>query len=60
LTIRRFSSRTTPLDQGFLADQLQGARSYRRIADVHAIDALCKYFACTPCELLAQVTDEKD
>jgi putative transcriptional regulator len=25
-----------------------------------AIDALCKYFACTPCELLAQVTDEKD
>jgi hypothetical protein len=32
LTIRRFSSRTTPLDQGFLADQLQGARSYRRIA----------------------------
>jgi putative transcriptional regulator len=25
-----------------------------------AIDALCKYFGCTPCELLAQVTDEKD
>ncbi len=23
-----------------------------------AIDALCKYFGCTPCELLAQVTDE--
>jgi hypothetical protein len=32
LTIRRFSSRTTPLDRGFLAEQLQGARSYRRIA----------------------------
>ncbi|WP_242523195.1 hypothetical protein [Thiocystis minor] len=32
MTIRRFSSRTTPLDRGFLAEQLQGARSYRRIA----------------------------
>ncbi|WP_242464071.1 hypothetical protein [Thiococcus pfennigii] len=32
MTIRRFSSRTTRLDRSFLAEQLQGARSYRRIA----------------------------
>jgi len=32
MTIRRFSSRTHRLDQSFLAEQLQGARSYRRIA----------------------------
>ncbi|MBK1725031.1 phospholipase D-like domain-containing anti-phage protein [Thiocystis violacea] len=32
MTIRRFSSRTRPLDQSFLAEHLQGARSYRRIA----------------------------
>ncbi|TVQ86030.1 MAG: helicase [Chromatiaceae bacterium] len=32
MTIRRFSTRTHRLDQGFLAEQLQGARSYRRIA----------------------------
>ena len=30
--IRRLSSRTHHLDQSFLAEQLQGARSYRRIA----------------------------
>jgi len=30
--IRRLSSRTQRLDQSFLAEQLQGARSYRRIA----------------------------
>jgi hypothetical protein len=30
--IRRFSSRTHRLDRSFLAEQLQGARSYRRIA----------------------------
>jgi superfamily II DNA or RNA helicase len=32
VAIRRFSSRTCRLDQSFLAEQLQGARSYRRIA----------------------------
>ena len=32
MAIRRFSSRTCRLDQSFLAEQLQGARSYRRIA----------------------------
>ena len=32
MTISRFSSRTHRLDQSFLAEQLQGARSYRRIA----------------------------
>ncbi len=32
MTIRRLSSRTDRLDQSFLAEQLQGARSYRRIA----------------------------
>jgi hypothetical protein len=32
VAIRRFSSRTHRLDQSFLAEQLQGARSYRRIA----------------------------
>jgi len=32
VTLRRFSSRTGRLDQSFLAEQLQGARSYRRIA----------------------------
>jgi hypothetical protein len=32
MTIRRFSSRTQRLNQSFLAEQLQGARSYRRIA----------------------------
>ena len=32
MTIRRFSSRTHRLDQSFLAEHLQGARSYRRIA----------------------------
>jgi superfamily II DNA or RNA helicase len=32
MTIRRLSSRTQRLDQSFLAEQLQGARSYRRIA----------------------------
>jgi SNF2 family DNA or RNA helicase len=32
VTIRRLSSRTHRLDQSFLAEQLQGARSYRRIA----------------------------
>jgi superfamily II DNA or RNA helicase len=32
MTIRRRSSRTERLDQGFLAEQLQGVRSYRRIA----------------------------
>jgi len=32
LTIRRLSSRTDRLDQSFLAEQLKGARSYRRIA----------------------------
>lgn len=32
MTIRRRSSRTERLDQGFLAEQLKGARSYRRIA----------------------------
>jgi superfamily II DNA or RNA helicase len=32
LTIRRLSSRMQRLDQSFLAEQLRGARSYRRIA----------------------------
>ena len=32
MTLRRFSSRTQRLDQSFLAGQLQGAKSYRRIA----------------------------
>ncbi len=32
MSIRRFSSRTHRLDRSFLAEQLQGARSYRRIA----------------------------
>lgn len=32
MSIRRLSSRTHRLDQGFLAEHLQGARSYRRIA----------------------------
>lgn len=32
MTIRRLSSRTHRLDQSFLAEQLQGARSYHRIA----------------------------
>ncbi len=32
MTIRRLSSRTDRLDRSFLAEQLQGARSYRRIA----------------------------
>jgi superfamily II DNA or RNA helicase len=32
MTIRRFSSRSHRLDRSFLAEQLQGARSYRRIA----------------------------
>jgi ERCC4-related helicase len=32
MTIRRLSSRSHRLDQSFLAEQLQGARSYRRIA----------------------------
>ncbi|MBK1718769.1 phospholipase D-like domain-containing anti-phage protein [Thiocystis violacea] len=32
MAIRRFSSRVQRLDQSFLAEQLQGARSYRRIA----------------------------
>jgi hypothetical protein len=32
VTIRRFSSREHRLDETFLAEQLQGARSYRRIA----------------------------
>ena len=32
MTIRRLSSRTHRLDQSFLAEHLQGARSYRRIA----------------------------
>jgi hypothetical protein len=32
MTIRRLSSRIHRLDQGFLAEQLQGARSYHRIA----------------------------
>ena len=30
--IRRFSSRTHQLDRTFLAEHLQGARSYKRIA----------------------------
>ncbi len=25
-----------------------------------AIDALCRYFSCSPCELLAQVQDKND
>lgn len=32
MTIRRLSSRTDRLDRSFLAEHLQGARSYRRIA----------------------------
>jgi superfamily II DNA or RNA helicase len=32
MTLRRFSSRTHRLDQSFLAEQLKGAKSYRRIA----------------------------
>lgn len=32
MTIRRFSSRTHPLDASFLLQHLQGARSYKRIA----------------------------
>ena len=32
MTLRRFSSRTHRLDQSFLAEQLKGALSYRRIA----------------------------
>jgi hypothetical protein len=32
MTIRRFSSRTHQLDQSFLLQHLQGARSYKRIA----------------------------
>lgn len=32
MAIRRLSSRTHPLDRSFLAEQLKGARSYRRIA----------------------------
>ena len=32
MTLRRFSSRTHRLDQSFLAEQLRGAKSYRRIA----------------------------
>ncbi|ABA57065.1 Helicase-like protein [Nitrosococcus oceani ATCC 19707] len=32
MTLWRFSSRTTRLDQSFLAEHLQGARAYRRIA----------------------------
>lgn len=32
MSIRRFSSRTTRLDQSFLLEQLQDARSYKRIA----------------------------
>lgn len=32
MTVRRFSSRTCRLDRSFLAEQLKGARSYRRIA----------------------------
>ena len=32
MTIRRLSSRADRLDQSFLAEHLQGARSYRRIA----------------------------
>jgi hypothetical protein len=32
LTLRRFSSRTHRLDQSFIAEQLKGALSYRRIA----------------------------
>ncbi|MBL1275684.1 MAG: DEAD/DEAH box helicase family protein [Ectothiorhodospiraceae bacterium] len=32
MTIRRFSSRTHPLDKTFLLEHLKGARSYKRIA----------------------------
>ena len=32
MSLRRFSSRTHRLDQSFLAEQLKGALSYRRIA----------------------------